>query len=119
MDENTGYKVIQLPVASRDKFSANRQQIQFIFPVLDIMRFQGPATEKSMVGWFYSKLEESVTKIKNKRSYDKWEAGKDPVKVLHHSDNGCRIKSLIPAFFSALAVQFIGKVSRVFLPNLK
>ena len=64
-----------------------------------------------MIGWFYSKLEESVTKIKNKPSHDRWEADKDPVKVLHHSDNGCRIRSLIPAFFSALAVQFIGKVS--------
>ena len=68
-----------------------------------------------MVGWFYSKLEETVTKIKNKRSHDKWESDKDPVKVLHHTDNGCRIKSLIPAFFSALAVQFIGKVSMFLL----
>lgn len=73
--------------------------------------YQGASTEKSMISWFYSKLEESVTKIKNKRSHDKWENNKDPVKVLHHSDGGCRIRSLLPAFFSALAVQFIGKVS--------
>ncbi|KAL5262176.1 hypothetical protein ACHWQZ_G007771 [Mnemiopsis leidyi] len=79
--------------------------------------YQGAATEKSMVGWFYSKLEETVTKIRSTRSHDKWETDKDPVKVLHHTDNGCRIKSLIPAFFSALAVQFIGKVSFAVMDN--
>eukprot|EP00116_Pleurobrachia_bachei_P001021 sb/3461283/ len=74
--------------------------------------YQGQSTERSILKWFYNRLEGSVDKLKSERSYHTWEEEPTtPVKVLHHTDGGCRIQHLVPAFFSALAVQFIGKVS--------
>lgn len=73
--------------------------------------YQGPAKEEKIVSWYYSKLAESVSKIREERGLEEWESDRHPVKVLHHTEPGCRIAHLIPAFFSALAVQFVGKVS--------
>lgn len=77
--------------------------------------YQGKPVEKSIVSWVYDKLEDKVERLVDDVSYERWLGGSTPVKMLHHTDKGCKMDkralALIPAFFSALAVQFIGKVS--------